>query len=259
MASFSTWLMGTLISMLYIVPGRVSDIWRSYFAQCIFADAGLRLVFAPPKITQFRSDHNFLGDFEAEHDLYSKSGKLLEYLQQWDHPDADDIPKRMEALWIDLYERGYIEKEDVTAVQKWLHALDEIGYEFPPLKRRFRNVAMMGQFNYPTLARDVIFWVQKQKESFDAVTAAGPFSDDVAKVLKESDVDYIHYEQEEHPGFIKPYENLASMLIRYKDSSKIEGVLYAHDEPVCLRVCILFLRSRCLELLSTETIMTIRA
>ncbi|GFH56578.1 hypothetical protein CTEN210_13054 [Chaetoceros tenuissimus] len=214
------------------VQGRVSDIWRSYFAQCIFADAGLRLVFAPPKIIQFRSDHNYLGDFEAEHDLYAKSGKLLEYLKQWDHPDADDIPKRMEALWIDLYERGYIEKDDVTAVQKWLQALDEIGYEFPPLKRRFRNVAMMGQFNYPTPARDVIFWAQKQKETFDTVTAAGPFSDDVAKVLKESDVDFIQYEQEEHPGFIKPYENLASMLMRYKDSSKIEGVLYAHDDAL---------------------------
>ncbi|GFH56576.1 hypothetical protein CTEN210_13052 [Chaetoceros tenuissimus] len=214
------------------VPGRVSDIWRSYFAQCIFADAGLRLVFAPPKIIQFRSDHNYLGDFEAEHDLYAKSGKLLEYLKQWYHPDADDIPKRMEALWIDLYERGYIEKEDVIAVQKWLQALDEIGYEFPPLKRRFRNVAMMGQFNYPTPARDVIFWAQKQKETFDTVTAAGPFSDDVAKVLKESDLDFIQYEQEEHPGFIKPYENLASMLMRYKDSSKIEGVLYAHDDAL---------------------------
>ena len=214
------------------VPGRVSDIWRSYFAQCIFADAGLRLVFAPPKIIQFRSDHNYLGDFEAEHDLYSKSGKLLEYLQQWDHPGADDIPKRMEALWIDLYERGYIEKEDVIAVQKWLQALDEVGYEFPTLKRRFRNVAMMGQFNYPTPARDVIFWAQKQKETFDTVTAAGPFSDDVAKVLKESDVDFIQYEQEENPGFIKPYENLASMLMRYKDSSKIEGVLYVHDDAL---------------------------
>ena len=27
------------------VPGRVSDIWRGYFAQCIFADTGLSLVF----------------------------------------------------------------------------------------------------------------------------------------------------------------------------------------------------------------------
>ena len=54
------------------VPGRVSDIWRGYFAQCIFADTGLSLVFAPPKVVQVRNDHDYLGDFEAEGDLYSK-------------------------------------------------------------------------------------------------------------------------------------------------------------------------------------------
>jgi hypothetical protein len=32
------------------VPGRVSDIWRSYFAQCIFADAGLQLIFRLPRL-----------------------------------------------------------------------------------------------------------------------------------------------------------------------------------------------------------------
>eukprot|EP00979_Chaetoceros_neogracilis_P003461 scaffold597_cov173-Chaetoceros_neogracile.AAC.1 len=55
------------------VPGRVSDIWRSYFAQCIFMDAGLRLAFAPPKVYQERNKHDLLGDFIAEDDLYKKS------------------------------------------------------------------------------------------------------------------------------------------------------------------------------------------
>lgn len=40
------------------VLGRVSDIWRSYFAQCIFADTGLRLVFSHPKVVQERNEHN---------------------------------------------------------------------------------------------------------------------------------------------------------------------------------------------------------
>lgn len=52
------------------VPGRVSDIWRGYFAQCLFADAGLGLVFSPPKVVQARNEHNYLGDFNAEQDLY---------------------------------------------------------------------------------------------------------------------------------------------------------------------------------------------
>ena len=86
------------------VPGRVSDIWRSYFAQCLFADAGLRLVFAPPKISQIRNDHNILGDLSAENDLYRKSGKLIDFLANWDS-EQSSIPERMEQLWIDLYER----------------------------------------------------------------------------------------------------------------------------------------------------------
>ena len=54
------------------VPGRVSDIWRGYFAQCIFADIGLSLVFSPPKVVQERNDHENLADFQAEKDLYGK-------------------------------------------------------------------------------------------------------------------------------------------------------------------------------------------
>ena len=150
------------------VPGRVSDIWRSYFAQCIFADAGLRLVFAPPKISQLRNDHNILGDLRAENDLYLKSGKLIDFLAEWDS-EQRSIPNRMEQLWIDLYERGYIKIQDVEAVQKWLGTLQQqqIEYKFPPLKRRFRNVAVMGQFNYadsPNTCNNVIFWAQKHRE-----------------------------------------------------------------------------------------------
>lgn len=63
------------------------------------------------------------------------SGKLIEYLSQWWDPSSDSIPERMEELWIDMYERGYIEIDDVFAVQMWLKALIQVGYKFPPLKR----------------------------------------------------------------------------------------------------------------------------
>ncbi|KAL9178473.1 hypothetical protein ACHAXT_003803, partial [Thalassiosira profunda] len=145
------------------VPGRVSDIWRSYFAQCIFADAGLRLVFSPSIVTQERNDHDYRKDFNAEHDLYEKAEKLIEYLREWDSSD-DTVPARMESLWIDLYECGYIEIEDVFSVQLWLQALAQVGYDFPSLKRRHRNVVLMGQFNYAdseSTVDDVIFWTQK--------------------------------------------------------------------------------------------------
>ena len=220
------------------VPGRVSDIWRSYFAQCIFADTGLQLVFSPPKVVQERNAHNYLGDLSAERDLYDKSGKLIEFLSAWDS-DHGNIPGRMEQLWIDLYERGYIEVDDVYAVQMWLGALVQAGYNFPTIKRRFRNVAVMGQFNYadgPSVVDDVIYWTQKTRERFDTVVAAGPFSDEQMKVFGETSVhaisNLIDVPDSGYAGYFSPLDNLKNVLLSFSASSKIEGVLYTHDDGI---------------------------
>jgi hypothetical protein len=216
------------------VLGRVSDIWRSYFAQCIFADAGLRLVFAPPKISQLRNDHNILGDLRAENDLYLKTGKLIDFLAEWDS-EQSSIPERMEQLWIDLYDRGYIEIQDVEAVQMWLGTLKQIEYNFPPLKRRFRNVAVMGQFNYadsPNICNNVIFWAQKHREHFDTVIAAGPFSEDQLEVLGKNSIDTIISHPYHKPGYYAPFENQMNSLKRFANSTKIEGVIYVHDDAL---------------------------
>jgi Protein of unknown function, DUF288. len=226
------------------VPGGVSDIWRSYFAQCIFADAGIQLIFSPPKVLRKYSNHtddgqeNFVG---KEQDLYKKSGALINFLSQWDSTH-DNIPDRMRALWIDLYDQGYIRLEDVHAVEAWLGALSEIGYDFPPLKRRFRNVAVMGQFNYadnPSIVNDVIFWTQKNLERFHTVIAAGPFNKDQMKALADNSIHAISNHNDtvignttQEAGYYTPLENLKNTLLYFKNSSKIEGVLYAHDDAI---------------------------
>ena len=112
------------------VMGRVTDIWRGYFTECLFKDIDLSLVFAPPDITQYRNIHNILGDLESEKDLYLKSGKLVEFLHQYKFSRSLSLEGRMEQLWIDLYERGYIEIIDVELVQRWLEALQQINYKF---------------------------------------------------------------------------------------------------------------------------------
>lgn len=43
----------------------------------------------------------------------------------------DDLPTTIENLWIDLYERGFIEINDVFLVKRWIQALRDIGYKFP--------------------------------------------------------------------------------------------------------------------------------
>ena len=56
------------------VSGRVSDIWRAYFAERLFVDLDLAVVFTPPVVTQVRNAHNYLSDMEAEQALYLRAG-----------------------------------------------------------------------------------------------------------------------------------------------------------------------------------------
>jgi len=116
------------------VPGRVSDIWRGYFAERIFKDVGLSVAFVPPRVAQLRNAHNYLGDMDAESDLYFKTDKLLEFLETWlDKSESQTLVSRMEALRVALLEREYIESEDVVVLQLWLRALVAYGYKFPVL------------------------------------------------------------------------------------------------------------------------------
>ena len=66
------------------VDERVSDIWRSYFAQRLFWDTGLKVGFMTrPLVVQDQNQQNHLGDLEAERDLHMKSGQLVEFLGSW--------------------------------------------------------------------------------------------------------------------------------------------------------------------------------
>jgi hypothetical protein len=120
------------------VAGRVSDIWRSYFTQALFPLLGLSIGFLPrPLVVQDRNPHSYTADFEAELALYLKSHTLAKFITNSSETKLDEyktVPQAMEALWIDLYQRGYIELEDVINLQKWLQTLCDIGYRFPSLK-----------------------------------------------------------------------------------------------------------------------------
>ena len=115
------------------VHGRVSDIWRSYFAQRLFWDVGLRLGFiARPLVVQDRNEHSYLADLDAETDLHQKSEHLVEFLGRWKGKGAT-LVERVEKLWVTMYEHAYIELHDVELIQLWLQALIDCGYKFPEL------------------------------------------------------------------------------------------------------------------------------
>jgi hypothetical protein len=212
----------------YTVPGRVSDIWRGYFAEAIFRDLDISVAFLPPKVTQVRNPHSYLADMQAELDLYFKATTLVEFLSGWSSI-AETVPERMEELWIQLYERGYIEADDVKLVQLWLDALVESQYDFPRIvRRRFDNVILMGQFNYANDADSVVFWVQKWREWFGHVVVRGPFNETEISVLHSRGIKA--YTGVNDKGHYSPVENLMLTLDEHKETEDIDGVLYLHDD-----------------------------
>ena len=130
------------------VTGRVSDIWRSYIAKRLFWDAGLKMGFLPrPLVVQDRNVHSNIADLEAESDLYMKSKHLVEFLGEWEGKGKTMV-ERIEELWIEMYERTYIEYDDVILLQLWLQSLIAIGYKFPPVSKNILYIPKYPDHQY---------------------------------------------------------------------------------------------------------------
>ena len=117
------------------VHGRVSDIWRSYFAQALFPRIQANVGFLPrPIVVQDRNPHSYEADFNAEIPLYTQSDKLVLHLMEnyvkSTAMRSYNFVEIMEHLYIDMYERGFIEELDVLNIQEWIVALLKIGYKF---------------------------------------------------------------------------------------------------------------------------------
>eukprot|EP00391_Amoebophrya_sp_Ameob2_P009436 CAMPEP_0178994714 /NCGR_PEP_ID=MMETSP0795-20121207/7422_1 /TAXON_ID=88552 /ORGANISM="Amoebophrya sp., Strain Ameob2" /LENGTH=432 /DNA_ID=CAMNT_0020686935 /DNA_START=880 /DNA_END=2179 /DNA_ORIENTATION=- len=114
------------------VNGRVSDIWRSYIAQKLLWDIDEHVAFMPAHVIHDRVFHDYLKDFQSESDLYLKSTALVKFLAGW-VSDAPTLVERIEQLYEQLYERGFVEEKDLKLSQAWIRDLLALGYKFPDL------------------------------------------------------------------------------------------------------------------------------
>ncbi|KAA8492096.1 putative glycosyltransferase STELLO1 [Porphyridium purpureum] len=120
------------------VPGRVSDIWRSYFGQRLLWDTGMYVAFTKPWVVQYRNEHDFMKDLEAERLLYTHADALVNALNDWTCL-LDRLSSCLDLLYISMYELGMIELGDVMQNHKFLTDLAEVGYEFPRLTAQARG------------------------------------------------------------------------------------------------------------------------
>jgi STELLO glycosyltransferases len=68
-------------NLCLVIPGRVSDIWRSFVAQALFKTLGLAVGFLPrPLVVQQRNPHSYEADFTAELPLYLQGSVLVPIL-----------------------------------------------------------------------------------------------------------------------------------------------------------------------------------
>ena len=120
------------------VGGRVSDIWRSYIGQTLLSIFGIHIGFLPrPLVDQDRNPHSYEDDFNSELQLYVQTKSLVQHLDRWrkqiiaqhEHKKRS-LEDLVEELYIDIYERGFIEIDDVTNIQLWLKALGAANYRF---------------------------------------------------------------------------------------------------------------------------------
>ena len=114
------------------VHGRVSDIWRSYIMQRLMHDVGQVVGYISPFVKQERNAHNYQGDFMSERPLYEKTEALVQVLSEW-KGRSDKFEERFVELFVELYERGFIEINDVTLSHKWIRTLKQLGYKFPSM------------------------------------------------------------------------------------------------------------------------------
>lgn len=118
---------GMLLPMT--VHGRVSDIWRSYFTQKIMWEQDSYMAFCPAIVNHIRNQHRLIKDFDAEMPLYTQTEALLKFLNEW-KPKHTTIPKILEEMYIEMFERGILELRDIEFIQAWIRDLYTIGYKF---------------------------------------------------------------------------------------------------------------------------------
>lgn len=106
------------------VHGRVSDIWRSYIAQCAMRCENIQLAFTAPAVEQHRNAHNYLADYMAERPLYEQTGALLRALDSVKCQNA--LTETVAAAYIVLYQQGFVEREDVDLADIFLRDLGRI-------------------------------------------------------------------------------------------------------------------------------------
>ena len=100
--------------------------------QRLLHDCGQVVGFVKPFVKQVRNAHHYQGDYMSERPLYEKTEALVRVLSQWKSLSPNFEGSFVE-LFVELYERKFIDIADVYLAQEWINTLTQLGYQFPLL------------------------------------------------------------------------------------------------------------------------------
>lgn len=112
---------------------RVCDIWRGYWVQRLLWDIKGNLCFTASTAIQERNEHNNFHDFIDEIDLYTKAGKLVDFLRAW-QPQSLNLSDRILELTQEMVRADFIKQKDYELAQAWIDDLASLGYAMPLVK-----------------------------------------------------------------------------------------------------------------------------
>ena len=114
------------------VSFRLTDIWRSYWAQRLMWLLNSTLSFHGPNAYQLRNSHSYMDDYKQEKDMYLQAQDLIRFLYEWKCKF-----KRFYSCVLDLSKQMALKKfwalEEFNSIQDWLDDLTSIGYSEPAI------------------------------------------------------------------------------------------------------------------------------
>ncbi|GFO05614.1 conserved uncharacterized protein [Plakobranchus ocellatus] len=110
---------------------RVSDIWRSYWAQRLLWEIDGRLGFVRANARQRRNAHNYLDDARDELPMFFHTDQLLNFLTDWSCPQHLSFFSCVELLSFDMAKAEFWGMEDARNTRLWLQDLLDVGYPEP--------------------------------------------------------------------------------------------------------------------------------
>jgi len=132
-------LLSRRIAMFSYLPctvhGRVSDIWRSFVMQIMTLNMSPKpgiLAFSGDMFIHQRNYHNYLADFDGEHQLYEQTRAFIEFIikqKEYIFNDNNGTLQKQNPMltWLnvmnELYTRGFIELSDVIGAEMWCQHL----------------------------------------------------------------------------------------------------------------------------------------